>query len=97
MPGEVITVDAEVLEALPNTVFRVGVVESDHELLAHLSGRLRRGRVRVVPGDKVQVEMSAYDLSRGRIVFRHRDAPAPPQATSNAKKRRPSAKGKRRR
>ena len=64
-------IDGEVTEALPNLLFRVKL-ENDHELLAHLAGKMRRFRIRVLPGDKVRVEVSPYDLNRGRIVFRHR-------------------------
>lgn len=58
-----------VRETLPNTVFRVGV-EGGHEVLAHISGRMRMHRIRVLPGDQVVVELSPYDLTRGRIVQR---------------------------
>jgi translation initiation factor IF-1 len=64
-------IDGEVTEALPNLMFRVKL-ENDHELLAHLAGKMRRFRIRVNPGDKVRVEVSPYDLNRGRIVFRYR-------------------------
>jgi translation initiation factor IF-1 len=64
-------IDGEVTEALPNLLFRV-TLENDHELLAHLAGKMRRFRIRVNPGDKVRVEVSPYDLNRGRIVFRYR-------------------------
>jgi translation initiation factor IF-1 len=64
-------IDGEVDEALPNLLFRVRL-ENDHEVLAHLAGKMRRFRIRVNPGDKVRVEVSPYDLSRGRIVYRYR-------------------------
>jgi translation initiation factor IF-1 len=64
-------IDGEVEEALPNLLFRVRL-ENDHQVLAHLAGKMRRFRIRVNPGDKVRVEVSPYDLSRGRIVFRYR-------------------------
>ena len=64
-------IDGEVTEALPNLLFRV-TLENDHELLAHLAGKMRRFRIRVNPGDKVRVEVSPYDLNRGRIVYRYR-------------------------
>jgi translation initiation factor IF-1 len=64
-------IDGEVEEALPNLLFRVRL-ENDHEVLAHLAGKMRRFRIRVNPGDKVRVEVSPYDLTRGRIVFRYR-------------------------
>ena len=62
-------IDGEVTEALPNLLFRVKL-ENDHELLAHLAGKMRRFRIRVLPGDKVRVEVSPYDLDRGRITYR---------------------------
>ena len=64
-------IDGEVAEALPNLLFRVKL-ENDHELLAHLAGKMRRFRIRVLPGDKVRVEVSPYDLNRGRIVYRYK-------------------------
>ena len=64
-------IDGEVTESLPNLLFRVKL-ENDHELLAHLAGKMRRFRIRVNPGDKVRVEVSPYDLNRGRIVYRYR-------------------------
>ena len=66
---EAIRVEGTVKESLPNTQFKV-VLESGHEVLAHVSGKMRIHFVRIVPGDKVTVEMSPYDLSRGRIVYR---------------------------
>jgi translation initiation factor IF-1 len=66
---EKVVLDAEVTEALPNLLFRVEL-ENGHEVLAHLAGRMRRNRIRVNPGDKVRVELSTYDLNRGRIVYR---------------------------
>ena len=65
---ESIRVDAVVKEALPNAVFRV-VLENGHEVLAHVSGKMRMNFIRILPGDKVTLEMSPYDLSRGRIVW----------------------------
>lgn len=66
---DVILVEGVVTEALPNLNFRVEL-ENGHTVLAHLAGRMRRNRIRVLIGDKVQVEVSAYDLNRGRIVYR---------------------------
>ena len=60
-----------VKEALPNTVFRVEL-ENKHIILAHLSGKMRKHYIRIVPGDSVKVELSPYDLNRGRIIFRER-------------------------
>jgi translation initiation factor IF-1 len=68
---EKVILDAEVTESLPNLLFRVEL-ENGHEVLAHLAGRMRRNRIRVNPGDKVRVELSTYDLNRGRIVYRLR-------------------------
>jgi len=64
-------IDGEVTEALPNLLFRV-TLENDHQLLAHLAGKMRRFRIRINPGDKVRVEVPPYDLNRGRIVYRYR-------------------------
>ena len=61
-----------VLELLPNAMFKVKL-ENDHEVLAHSSGKLRKNRIRVLVGDKVDVEMTPYDLTKGRIVYRHKD------------------------
>jgi translation initiation factor IF-1 len=80
-------IDGEVTEALPNLLFRVKL-ENDHELLAHLAGKMRRFRIRVLPGDKVRVEVSPYDLNRGRIVYRYKLAPAGSAATSATSRRR---------
>jgi translation initiation factor IF-1 len=68
---EKVVLDAEVTESLPNLLFRVEL-DNGHEVLAHLAGRMRRNRIRVNPGDKVRVELSTYDLNRGRIVYRLR-------------------------
>ena len=67
---DAITLEAEVVEALPNAVFRVKL-ENGHEIQAHVSGKMRMHFIRIVPGDKVTVEMSPYDLNRGRIVMRN--------------------------
>ena len=61
-----------VMELLPNAMFKVKL-ENDHEILAHSSGKMRRNRIRVLAGDKVTVEMTPYDLTKGRIVYRHKD------------------------
>ena len=60
-----------VIELLPNAMFKVKL-ENDHEVLAHTSGKIRKNRIRVLVGDKVDVEMTPYDLTKGRIVFRHK-------------------------
>lgn len=64
-----IEVEGIVKEALPNTMFRVEL-QNQHVILAHLSGKMRKHFIRIVPGDKVKVELSPYDLNRGRIIFR---------------------------
>ena len=69
---EKVAFDGEVVEALPNTMFRVQL-ENGHPVLAHLAGKMRRSRIRVLPGDRVRVEVSPYDLDRGRIVYRYKD------------------------
>ncbi|MFC2065787.1 translation initiation factor IF-1 [Chloroflexota bacterium] len=66
---EAIEVEGTVLEALPNTMFRVELANG-HKVLAHISGKIRVHYIRVLPGDKVLVELSPYDLSRGRITYR---------------------------
>ena len=66
---ESVRVDAVVREALPNATFRVEI-EGGHQVLAHISGKMRMHFIRILPGDRVTVEMSPYDLSRGRIVHR---------------------------
>jgi translation initiation factor IF-1 len=66
---EKIVMEADVTESLPNLLFRTKL-DNGHEVLAHLAGRMRRRRIRVNPGDRVRIEVSTYDLSRGRIVYR---------------------------
>lgn len=66
---ELIETEGTVLEALPNAMFRIQL-ENGHSVLAHLSGKMRMHFIRILPGDKVKVELSPYDLSRGRITFR---------------------------
>ena len=66
---DVIEVEGKVVEALPNAMFRVEI-QNGHRLLAHISGKLRMNFIRVLPGDKVTVELSPYDLTRGRIIWR---------------------------
>ena len=61
----------QVTELLPNAMFRVKL-ENEHEILAHTSGRMRKNRIRVLAGDKVTVEMTPYDLDKGRVVYRHK-------------------------
>lgn len=66
---DVIEVEGKVIEPLPNAMFRVEL-ENGHKVLAHISGKMRMNFIRILPGDKVMVELSPYDLSRGRIVYR---------------------------
>lgn len=66
---DVIEVEGKVLEAMPNAMFKVEL-ENGHQILAHISGKLRMHYIRILPGDKVTVEMSPYDLNRGRITWR---------------------------
>lgn len=66
---DVIEVEGKVLEPLPNAMFRVEL-ENGHQILAHISGKMRMHFIRILPGDKVTVELSPYDLTRGRIVYR---------------------------
>ncbi len=66
---DLIEVEGIIEEALPNAMFRV-VLDNNHKVLAHVSGKIRMNFIRILPGDKVKVELSPYDLSRGRITFR---------------------------
>jgi len=68
---DAIEVMAVVLEPLPNAMFRVEL-ENKHQVLAHVSGKMRKNFIRILPGDKVAVELSPYDLNRGRIVYRYK-------------------------
>lgn len=63
--------DGTIVESLSNAMFRV-VLENGHEITAHISGKMRMHYIKILPGDKVRVEMSAYDLSKGRIAFRYK-------------------------
>lgn len=69
---EVIKLTGYVVEALPNTQFRVEL-ENGHIIVAHMSGRMRKNYIRLVPGDRVEVELTPYDLTKGRISFRLKD------------------------
>ena len=66
-----IEVDGTVVEPLPNAMFRVEL-ENGHKVLAHVSGKMRMKYIKILPGDKVKMELSPYDLSRGRIVYRYK-------------------------
>ena len=65
-----IEVDGEIQETLPNATFRVRL-DNDHVILAHVSGKMRMHYIKLLPGDKVKIEISPYDLSKGRIIFRY--------------------------
>ncbi|MBO4902234.1 MAG: translation initiation factor IF-1 [Lachnospiraceae bacterium] len=67
--ADVIEIEGTVVEKLPNAMFKVKL-ENDHEVLAHISGKLRMNFIKILPGDKVTLEMSPYDLSKGRIIWR---------------------------
>lgn len=66
---EPVSVEGKVVEALPNAMFRIEL-ENGHKVLAHVSGKIRMNFIRILPGDRVTVELSPYDLTRGRITFR---------------------------
>ena len=70
--ADVIELEGIVTEKLPNTMFKVKL-ENGHEILAHVSGKIRMNYIRILPGDKVTVEISPYDLTRGRITFRYKN------------------------
>ncbi|MBA7597202.1 MAG: translation initiation factor IF-1 [Candidatus Cloacimonadota bacterium] len=71
MKSKSIKVDGTVVEALPNAMFRVKL-DSGHVLLAHISGKMRMHYIRILPGDRVTLELSPYDMTRGRIVYRYK-------------------------
>ena len=68
---DLIEVEGVVEEALPNAMFRV-VLDNGHKVLAHVSGKMRMNFIRIIPGDKVKVELTPYDLTRGRITYRNK-------------------------
>ncbi|MDG2060371.1 MAG: translation initiation factor IF-1 [SAR86 cluster bacterium] len=68
---ELIEMDGEVIETLPNTTFRVKL-ENDHVIIAHISGKMRKHYIRILTGDKVKLEITPYDLTKGRIIFREK-------------------------
>ncbi len=83
---EKLVLEGTVVESLPNTTFRVEL-DSGHEVLAYLSGKMRKYYIRVLLGDRVRVELSPYDLERGRIVYRFKKVPAGAPASSEASNR----------
>ena len=69
MAKDVIEIEGKILESMPNAMFRVEL-ENGHEILAHISGKIRKNFIIILPGDRVKVEMTPYDLTKGRITFR---------------------------
>lgn len=69
MAKDVIELEGTIVESMPNAMFKVKL-ENEHEILAHISGKIRKNFIRILPGDRVKVEMTPYDLSKGRITFR---------------------------
>ncbi len=70
MKDNFITVEGEVVENLPNTLFRIKLNDSEKVILCYLSGKMRKNYIKILPGDKVRVEVTPYDLNRGRIIYR---------------------------
>ena len=83
--------DGVIIEALSNAMFRVEL-ENGHEITAHISGKMRMHYIKILPGDKVRVEMSPYDLSKGRIVFRYKKKSKNMKTRASLKKRTPECK-----
>lgn len=73
---EMIEMEGVVSEVMPDTRFRVGL-DNGHEVIAYVSGKMRKHRIRILAGDKVSIELTPYDLSKGRITFRHKDERTP--------------------
>jgi translation initiation factor IF-1 len=86
---EMIEMEGMVNEVLPDTRFRVELTNG-HPIIAHMSGRMRKHRIRILAGDKVSIEMTPYDLSKGRITFRHKD-----ERPTSAPMQRPGGGGRR--
>ena len=84
---ELLEFPGTVSELLPNATFRV-TLENDHEIIAHTAGKMRKNRIRVLAGDKVLVEMTPYDLTKGRITFRHIETRAGGAPSAPARRRR---------
>ncbi|NCO88449.1 translation initiation factor IF-1 [Candidatus Roizmanbacteria bacterium CG2_30_33_16] len=70
MKTNVILVEGEVIENLPNTLFKVKLANSEKVILTYLSGKMRKNYIKILPGDQVQIELTPYDLNRGRIIYR---------------------------
>ncbi len=81
---DLIEVEGAVSELLPNAMFRV-LLDNGHQVLAHSSGKMRRRRIRILVGDRVALEMTPYDMSKGRITFRQKDERGPPLIPSNSR------------
>ena len=77
---ESIEMEGTIIEALPNTLFKVEL-ENGHEIIAHISGKMRKHYIRILRGDKVTVQLTPYDLNKGRIIFRHKGNRPPVQET----------------
>lgn len=69
---DAIEVEAKVLETLPNAMFKIELLDNQHQVLAHISGKMRKNFIKILPGDRVLVELSPYDLTRGRITYRYK-------------------------
>ena len=85
-----IEMEGQVHEVLPDTRFRV-TLDNGHNIIAYVAGKMRKHRIRIIAGDKVSIELTPYDLSKGRITFRHKDERAP----SGGPPRRPATFGRR--
>lgn len=70
MKDNVVVIEGEVIENLPNTLFKVKLDQSEKIILCYLSGKMRKNYIKILPGDRVRAEVTAYDLNRGRIVYR---------------------------
>ncbi len=78
---ELLEFEGVVLEVLPEARYRVRL-SNDHEIIAYTAGRMKKNRIRTLAGDRVTVEVSPYDLNKGRLVFRHIDTPKPPRSSA---------------
>ena len=89
---DLIPAEGMIIDKQPNAFFKVKLDNSEHVVLAQISGKMRKNRIRILMGDRVSVEMSPYDLEKGRLVFRHKDerasmAPRPPQRGQQFRRR----------
>jgi len=80
-----IEMDGNVIDVLPNTMFRVQL-DNGHVVMAHISGKMRKNYIRILKGDRVTVQLTPYDLTKGRITFRSRDGKTTPNSTAAAEK-----------